>query len=296
MASLTKTILKVKGAPAAVLRSEPGRDPLLFIHGGHPGTTPYCSGVHIWGPVLNCFAATRGVLAIELPGHAGTPAPSRTLTVDSCVDWVGDLLSVAGLRSCFVIGHDLGGLITLELAARYPSVVKGVSVVSSVAAAPSGDGAENLTLAYPPVPLWTRNSQHWAFEQLSYSPQHITDELLDACVVAARQPGHVAAVAAMHDGGLQDEFVPNLMRAKGHLYELCRGDGIPVPVQVIWGSHDRLGSLDQALWLYRLIAARQKVAHFHLINRVGSFPFREDPQCFHQLVDSFCQAVFPLTT
>ena len=85
------------------------------------------------------------------------------------------------------------------------------------------------------------------------------------------------------------------MRAKARFYELCRGAGIPVPAQVIWGSHDRLGSLDQAMWLYRLIASRQTAAHFHLINRVGSFPFREDPQSFHQIVDSFCQAVFPRT-
>jgi pimeloyl-ACP methyl ester carboxylesterase len=294
MATLAKTTVTVKGAPAALLRNEPNRDPLVFVHGGYPGSTPYCSGSHIWGPALDRFSATRGILVLELPGYGGTPAPAA-LSVDFYADWMQECLAVSQIRSCFVVGHDFGGLIALELASRAPSVVKGISVVSSVAAAPTGDGAENLTLAYPPVPLWTRNSQRWAFEQLSYSHDHITDELLDACVSAAQQPPHLKVAAAVREGSFQNEFIPSLMRAKARFYELCRGAGIPVPAQVIWGSHDRLGSLDQAMWLYRLIASRQTAAHFHLINRVGSFPFREDPQSFHQIVDSFCQAVFPRT-
>jgi pimeloyl-ACP methyl ester carboxylesterase len=292
MAKLAKTTVTVKGAPAALLRNGENRDLLLFVHGGYPGSTPYCSGSHVWGPALDPFSSTRSVLAVDLPGHGGTAAPAA-LSVDFYAEWMEECLAASQVRSCFVVGHDFGGLIALELASRIPSVVKGISVVSSVTAAPTGDGAENLTLAYPPIPLWTRNSQRWAFEQLSYSHDHITDELLDACVSAAQQPSHLKVAAAVREGSFQNEFLPSLMKAKARFYELCRGAGISVPVQVIWGSHDRLGSLDQALWLYRLIASRQAAAHFHLINRVGSFPFREDPQSFHQIVDGFCQAVFP---
>jgi pimeloyl-ACP methyl ester carboxylesterase len=295
MQNLTRDTFTVKGAPAAVLRTAPARDPLIFIHGGIPGSSPYCSGVHIWGGVLDRLAAAHCVLAVDLPGHGETPIPAAAPTVDAYVEWMADFLSAAGIRSCFAIGHDLGGLVALELATRLPSLVRGVSVVSSVALAPTGDGVENVTLAHPPVPLWTRNSQRWAFEQLSYAPHHITEDFLDACVAAAQQPPHRATAAAMRDGALDNEFIPSLMRAKGRFYELCRGPGIPVPVQVIWGSHDRLGSLDQALWLYRLVAFRQTAAHFHVINRVGSFPFREDPHTFHQLINSFCEAVFPHT-
>jgi pimeloyl-ACP methyl ester carboxylesterase len=293
MAALSKHTFMVKGAPAAVLRTQRDDDPLLFVHGGIAGSSPYCSGSHIWGPVLDRFAATRSVLAVDLPGYGETAVPSATLTVDAHVEWLGDLLAAVGVRQCFVVGHDLGGLIALELAARFPAIVRGLSLVSSVVAAPTGDGVENLTLAYPPAPLWSRQSQRWAFEQLSYSPWHITDELLDLYVAAAQQPSHRAAVAAMREGALANEVTPSVMQAKARFYELCRGDGIPVPVQVIWGSHERLGSLDQGLWLYRLVAARQTAAQFHIVNRAGSFPFREDPQTFHQLVDSFCEAVFP---
>jgi pimeloyl-ACP methyl ester carboxylesterase len=293
MAHLNKQTIKVRDAAAAVLRSDGASEPLVFLHGGIPGSTPYCSGSHIWGPVLDRFAASRDVLAVDLPGHGGTSSPSAAPTINAYVDWLCDLFTAAGIERCFLIGHDLGGLIALECATRFPALVAGISVASSVVSAPTGDGVENLALAYPPVPLWARASQRWAFEQLSYAPHHITDALLDACVDAAQQPPHRAAAAAMRDGGLENEFTPSVMKAKARFYELCRGPGVPVPVQVIWGSHDRLGSLDQGLWLFRLVASRQAAAHFHVITRVGSFPFREDPQTFHQLVDSFCEVVFP---
>src|SRR5205807_905458 len=105
----------------------------------------------------------------------------------------------------------------------------GISVVSSVVSGPTGDGVDNLVLAYPPVPLWSRSSQRWAFEQLSYSPCHVTEELLDACVEAAQRTPHQRTAAAMRDGGLENAFTPSVMKAKGRFYEVCRENGVPVP-------------------------------------------------------------------
>ena len=290
---VTRERLEVKGRPAAVRRTASLRAPLVFLHGSVAGSSPYCAGSHVWGPVLDRFAAERDVLAVDLPGCGETTSEPALPTVESLHAWLADVIAHLGVGRCFLVGHDLGGLLALEFAARQPERLAGLAVVACPIAAPTGDGVENIVLAHPPPPRWSRVSQRWAFEQLSYAPHHITDDLLDACVAAAGQAPHRAAAAAVAAGALDDELVPSVTRAKGRFYELCRGAGIAVPVQVIWGSHDRLGSLDQGLWLYRLLAARQTAAHFHVINRVGSFPFREDPATFHQIVQSFCAAVLP---
>jgi pimeloyl-ACP methyl ester carboxylesterase len=293
MAPIERQQMTLKGAPAAVWRAGSMRAPLVFIHGGVTGSSPYCSGAHIWGPVLDRFATDRGVLAVDLPGYGGTSSGSSMPTVETFIDWLEALVAACDVQRCFLVGHDLGGLLALTLAERNAQRIAGVAVACSAVAAPTGDSVENLALAYPPAPRWSRHSQRWAFEQLSYAPDHITDVLLDACVDAAQQEPHRAAAAAVQEGSLEDELVPSVAKAKARFYELCRTRGVPVPVQVIWSSHDRLSSLDQGLWLFRLVAARQAAAHFHVINRVGSFPFREDPRSFHQLIDGFCEAVFP---
>ena len=236
----------------------------VFIHGGVPGITPYASGPHIWGRL------PKDALAIEVSGR----------TVDAMTASVRK--AIEGKSKCHLVGHDLGGLVALSIAIESPQLVRAVSAVASVAAAPSGDGVPNLTFAHPPQPLYSRESQRWALERVSYSHHHIDDALLDACVAAAaKQPAMTKEIHA-------DEFVPSVMKAKSRFYEVCRTHGVPVPCQVIWGSHDPLGTFDQALWLFRGLAQKQRVSQFHVINRAGSLPFREEPAAFHHILEAFC--------
>jgi pimeloyl-ACP methyl ester carboxylesterase len=237
---------------------------MIFIHGGVPGITPYASGPHIWGNVPN---------AIEVRGH----------TLDAMTQSVRQ--AVEGKGPCHLVGHDLGGLLAFNVAIEAPQLVRAVTAVASVAAAPSGDGVPNVTLAHPPKPLWSRESQRWALERISYSHAHITDELVQACVAAA------AKQSPMTPQAYENEFVPSLMKAKSRFYEVCRTEGIKVPCQVIWGSHDPLTTFDQGLWLFRGLAQKQRVSQFHVINRAGALPFREEPAAFNQVLNAFADAV-----
>lgn len=238
---------------------------MVFIHGGVPGITPYASGPHIWGPV-------KGT-ALTLSGQ----------TMDALV--ASARQSIEGKGRCHLVGHDLGGLVALSVAIEAPQHVSAVTVVASVAAAPSGDGVPNVTLAHPPKPLWSKESQRWALERISYSHHHIDQALLQACVAAAaKQPPMTAQT-------YENEFLPSLMKAKSRLYEVCRTEGVKVPCQVIWGSHDPLGTFDQGLWLFRGLAQKQRVSQFHVINRAGALPFREEPAAFQQVLDAFADAV-----
>ena len=239
---------------------------MVFVHGGTPGVTPYVSGPHIWGSVLQRFPQAN---AIEVNGQ----------TIDAMTQQI--LKAIDGKGRCHLVGQDLGGLLALNVAIEAPQLVSAVTAVASVAASPTGDGVGDFTFAYPPKPLSSRESQRWALERVSYSHYHIDDRLLDACVAAAgkQQP--------MTPETYANEFVPSLMKAKSRFYEVCRTDGIKVPCQIVWGSHDPLATFDHGLWLFRGIAQKQRVAQFHVINRTGALPFREEPAAFHQIVAAF---------
>jgi pimeloyl-ACP methyl ester carboxylesterase len=261
--------------------------PIVFVHGGVPGVTPYCSGAHIWGQCLERIAERRSVVALDLPGSGDTGLGSSPLTVPTIVDHLRRTLEAMSIKQCHLVGHDLGGLVALTLALEVQEIAKAVSVIASVSVAPSGDSMENLTFAYPPQPKWSRGSQRWALERVSYTRHHIDEPMIDACVAAAQNPPHMESAARMAQGGYATTFAPTATRAKQRIYEACRQDGIPAPVQVIWGTHDPLGTLDQGMWLYRLIAGRQPTCQFHAMNRVGALPFREDPDTFCDVLLSF---------
>jgi pimeloyl-ACP methyl ester carboxylesterase len=234
---------------------------LIFVSGGVPGVTPYASGPHIWGPVLDRFPNAK---PLSLEGES--------------VEAMLEALKKRIDESAHLVAHDVAGLVALLAAAELPQRVRSVSVVSSAAAAPAGDGIPNLTLADPPAPLWGRESQRWALERISYSHHHVDDALLDACVAAPRAAS-------------SEKFQSSLYAAKSKFYALCREQGYPVPAQVIWGTHDPLSSFEHGLWLFRILAAKQKAVHSHAVNRAGALPFREQPAAFHQVVCAFIDGV-----
>jgi 2-hydroxy-6-oxonona-2,4-dienedioate hydrolase len=242
---------------------------MIFIHGGIPGVTPYASGPHIWGPVLERFSSAR---TIDVSGQ----------TVDAMTQSARK--AIEGKEKVHLVGHDIGGLLAFNIAIDAPQLVSAVTAVASVAASPTGDGIGDFTFAHPPKPLFSKESQRWALERASYSHNHVDEHLLDACVAAAAKQTPITPKV------YSEQFVPSLMKAKSRFYEVCRGEGIRVPCQVVWGSHDPLGTFDHGLWLFRGIAQRQRVSQFHVINRTGSLPFREEPAAFHQVVAAFSDA------
>ncbi|GAB3331479.1 alpha/beta fold hydrolase [Bordetella tumulicola] len=282
--------LAIDGLAARILRDREAHTATVFVHGGAPGLTPYSSGAHIWGAALGRFAEDSAVLALDLPGFGGSDALDAPYTIDAMADHIDAVVRATGMRRCHLVAHDTGGLAALLLACRQPGYIEAVSVVSSVAAAPTGDGVENTALAYPPQPLGSRTSQRWALERLSYSPHHVRG-MLDDCVQAAQQAPHQVAAERMADPITRQAWNTSVARAKARLFEFCRGPGVPVPVQVVWGTHDPTGTIDQGLWLYRILAQHQPIAHFHLINRAGALPFREQPEVFHGIISAFSDAV-----
>jgi pimeloyl-ACP methyl ester carboxylesterase len=287
VATLGDVSVNVGDVPTHVRWSGNTSFPIVFVHGGVPGVSPYCGGAHIWGQCLGRIADRRSALALDLPGSGDTGVSSSPLTVPAIVEHLRGTLEALSIRQCHLVGHDLGGLIALTLAHKVPDTVRAVSVIASVSVAPSGDSMENLTFAYPPLPRWSSRSQRWALERVSYTRHHIDETLIEACVAAATKPAHLEAVARMAQGGYATTFAPSAQQAKLRIYEICREAGIPAPVQVIWGTHDPLGTVDQGMWLYRLIAGSQPACQFHLINRVGALPFREDPDTFCDLLLAF---------
>lgn len=287
MTTLTESFAAIDGVRTRILAGGSGSGPAtLLLHGGLPGVSPYCGGTHLWGAMASRLADRSRVIAPDLLASGDTEAGDGPLTVERMVAHVTALIASQAGGPVHLVGHDLGGLVALWTAIDHPDRVASLTIVASNAASPTGDGVENLSLLSPPRPLWSRESQAWAYDRLSYSHHHIDVELLDASVRAAGLAGH-AAVAKTDRQANESDIQVSIMRAKSRFFRVAREGGVRVPTQVIWAKNDPLVSVDHGVWLYRIIAAKQRAAHFHLINRSGSFPFREQPDEFFRLLTAF---------
>lgn len=292
MTEIAEEFFDIGAGRLRALTGGTGREPTIFLHGGIPGVTPYCSGAHLWSSCLPLFARDRQVIALDLPGSGGSPVGKEPYRIDTIGRAVLALAEAKRLGPVHLVGSDQGGLVALWLALEAPQIVRSATLVSGPTATATGDGLENLTLAYPPLPLWSRASQAWALDRLSYAHQHIDDALLNGCEAAAAGTPHKEAVKRAAEGSLQT-FMASAGAAKTRLYQACRDAGVTRPVQLVWATHDPLTTRNHGMTLYQLIAQKQRATQFHLLNRTGALPFREEPAEFHHMVAAFQDGVAP---
>src|ERR1700761_5763042 len=73
------------------------------------------------------------VLAPDLPGH-GRSAGKLLLDIADMADWTTALLDESGAKTAKLIGHSMGSLVALEMAARHPAKVSALVLVGTSSA------------------------------------------------------------------------------------------------------------------------------------------------------------------
>jgi pimeloyl-ACP methyl ester carboxylesterase len=117
--------VEVGGCPIRFLAwGEPDRRGLVFVHGGG-------AHAHWWTPVAATFAGEFRVVAIDLSGHGD----SGHRDAYALEQWTDEVVAVAGAAQIdglpIVIGHSMGGFVTIATAARHGDRVEGVIVCDS---------------------------------------------------------------------------------------------------------------------------------------------------------------------
>lgn len=97
--------------------------PLVLIHGAF-GT------IATLGDILPALATTRRVIAVELQAHGHTPDVDRPIRPDTMADDIADLLSSLSIDRADVMGYSLGASVALHVAARHPTIVRKLIIVS----------------------------------------------------------------------------------------------------------------------------------------------------------------------
>jgi pimeloyl-ACP methyl ester carboxylesterase len=102
-------------------RDRPG---LVFVHGG-------AAQAHWWTHIAATFAADLRVLAIDLSGHGD----SEHRDAYSLEQWTDEVVAVAGHGGIagrpVIVGHSMGGFVTIATAARHPDRMAGVIICDS---------------------------------------------------------------------------------------------------------------------------------------------------------------------
>jgi pimeloyl-ACP methyl ester carboxylesterase len=72
------------------------------------------------------------VFAPDLPGHGRSAGPALS-SIAALADWTAALIDAAGIKAARVIGHSMGSLVALEMAARHPAKLSALGLIATAA-------------------------------------------------------------------------------------------------------------------------------------------------------------------
>lgn len=224
----------------------PEASPLFLLHG-------FSGDALTWQFNVGALAKHHRVTAIDLPGHGMTEAPGHIGYWRGMVAWVAEIASALELPPAHYAGHSLGARILLGALEEGKLAALSLSLISCAGISPS---------------------YNFAFlERLS---QIETMEDAIACVVtllgdASDPPERLAKglfqklSTSPAKAGLKAYLASNF--AEGRLLPAApvRWDALTCPLQIIWGTDDRIVQLPPSEWL-------PAGAAVHLLDRVGHLP------------------------
>ena len=117
-------IIEHQGIPVYFSSKGHGK-PLVLLHG-------FLESSKIWDPYLEELAAKRRVICIDLPGHGNTGIFGEVHSMELMAQVVNIVLEELNISRATIIGHSMGGYVSLAFAELYPEKISGVVLMNSV--------------------------------------------------------------------------------------------------------------------------------------------------------------------
>lgn len=111
---------------------------LVLIHG-------YCEDLSIWAGLKKELSKNHLVITLDLPGFGKSELIDPTPSIEFYAKNVLEVLEELNIARCVMLGHSLGGYITLSFAELFPNRLDGFGLIHSTAYADNPEKKENRT-------------------------------------------------------------------------------------------------------------------------------------------------------
>ena len=247
-------------ALAYEVSGDPGKPVLLLVHGG-------TASRRSWDLVTPALRTSYRVVAVDMRGHGQSPAPGSGYSAVQLGSDLHRVIDELQLERVTVVGHSLGGMAAIFLAAHRPDVVKKL-VLLNVPVTPNTIGAMVGLEARVNSPGFFPVTQAFVDEWTSHSRPVPTSFL-------ATQQAHVAALRQVVWRQMFGEL------AKADIMSALKG--VRQPTLILWGTQDKL--LDPAQ--YEALQAGIANARLIMIAEAGHSPSSATPDRVATEIASF---------
>jgi len=242
--------------------------PVVLLHGfAEDGT--------IWDELTASLKNNYRLITADLPGCGKSPLPEIPKTgmpLEELANLVIALLDKEGIRQCVLIGHSMGGYITLAVAEKYPDRLKAIGLFHSTAYPDSDEKKAGRRKCIEFInnngsPAFIRQSTPNLFAESTRKerPELITS-LIDRYVT-------FDPTALIH---YQEAMISRPDRT--HVLQQFTG-----PVLFIIGEQDAIIPLQSSLQQTHM----PRLSHIHILENAGHMGMLEDKDGSLRILDDF---------
>ncbi len=224
--------------------------PVVFVHGFPLDHT-------IWYPLLPFLQGKARLILPDLRGHGKSPATKGGYDMGALADDIKDMLDGLNIRQAVLVGHSMGGYVSLAFARCYPERLLGLALVASHAAADTPERRQGrLQTAGEVERRGVKSLARTMPEKLTAHPELI--EPLRRLILQANPAGVAGALRGMAD---REDMTRRLSE-------------INVPAVIIAGAQDSLIPLEKSKEMERLLPRGWLVE----VPGAGHLPMMEAPE------------------
>lgn len=128
---LNTMIIEYLGTPVFYTTAGYG-NPIVFLHG-------FLETSRIWEPLLQNLSNKRQVICIDLPGHGNTGNFGDVHPMELMAEVVHAVLDHLNISMVTLVGHSMGGYVSLAFTEKYPERISGLILMNSTPEADSED-------------------------------------------------------------------------------------------------------------------------------------------------------------
>ena len=268
----------VRGQPIHVVEAgKPGRQVALLIHG-------WSSSWYATSPLLGLLAQRFHCIAVDLPGYGQSPPLKERTTIPGYVELLADLIQEVSEGPVVLVGHSMGGMISITLALTHPVLVERMVLLS-----PTISGRLSTAINFLISPITTL--ERFGLGSLLVSSVErtvvgVTDRLMRPVSFAERS----GIVRADYERIRQDARRPGQGRVRAECFTAMRENDLSgrlsklnTPTLILWGAEDNTVPLRDA----GVVADEWPGADLRIIPKAGHWPHFETPDMTRRLVAAY---------
>ena len=270
----------------------------IYVREDGPRRAQVALHIHGWSsswfalsPVISYVSRRYRCLAVDLPGYGNSPRLPHTTTIPDYTDLLASLIRHVSEGPVVLVGHSMGGMISITLALRHPELVERMVLLCPTI---SGRLSTYIDLVISPITRLERFSLGSKIANMVESQViQVTDRIMRPALFAersgisetdymriradARRPGQGRVRAECYRAMQENDLRGKL----GH---------IEAPTLVIWGAEDNTVPLRDA----GVITDEWPSADLRILSKASHWPHFETPEQTQRYIASFLG--LPLST